>query len=85
MGLEINKRGNLVRPIPRMLHDFASCAVSAALTYGLGLLNGVDMFEVLPSPAFVATSVLLCDDIAQRIAFRIIKRVMVICFRRVAK
>ena len=64
MGLEINKRGNLVRPIPRMLHKVASCAGSAALTYGLGLLNGVAMFEVLPSPAFVATSVLLCDDIA---------------------
>ena len=85
MGLEINKRGNLVRPIPRMLHNVASCVVSAALTYGLGLLNGVDMFEVFPSPAIVATSVLLCDDIAQRSALRIIKRVMVICLRRVAK
>ena len=60
MELEVNERGNLVRPIPKLLHSITSCAASAAMTYGLGLLNGIDMLEILPPPVFVVPFVVFC-------------------------
>ena len=60
MELEVNERGNLVRPIPKLLHSITSCAASAAMTYGLGLLNGIDMLEILPPPLFVVPFVVFC-------------------------